>query len=111
MIAVAGLVGWLVGPAVVELLYGQDARPIALVAACAAAGVIAASITQILSQALVAGGSTGELAGAWVGGLVVGLGTMALLERASRRASGGRLPRRRRLFALALATWRILRPR
>ncbi len=82
----------------------------ALVAAFAAAGVIAASITQILSQALVAGGSTGELAGAWVGGLVVGLGTMALWDGPPDvRVAAGFLAGE--VVALTLATWRILRPR
>ena len=80
--SVAGVVGWLVGPAVVEILFGADFRPAALVAALVAAGVMVASATQIMAQALVAAGSTGQLAGAWVGGLAVGILTMFL-------ASGG----------------------
>jgi O-antigen/teichoic acid export membrane protein len=74
--SLAGLVGWLVGPAVVEVLFGADFRPQAAVAALVAAGVIVASATQIMAQALVASGSTGQLAGAWVGGLLAGVGAM-----------------------------------
>lgn len=109
-IVIAGFVGLVVGPGVVGVLYGEEFRPLALVAAFVAAGVIAASITQILSQALVAGGSTGELAGAWVGGLVVGLSTMALWNGTPDvRVAVGFLAGE--VVALALAAWRILRPR
>lgn len=110
LIALAGFVGLVVGPGVVGLLYGEEFRPMALVAAFAAAGMIAASITQILSQALVAGGSTGELAGAWVGGLVVGLGAMTLWSGPPdvRVAAGFFIGE---IVALALAAGRILRTR
>jgi O-antigen/teichoic acid export membrane protein len=74
--SLAGLVGWLVGPALVELLFGPDFRPQAAVAALVAAGVIVASATQIMAQALVASGSTRQLAGAWVGGLLAGVAAM-----------------------------------
>ncbi|CAN5242945.1 hypothetical protein BH18ACT5_BH18ACT5_04440 [soil metagenome] len=107
VIAAAGLVGFVAGPGVVGLLYGSEFRPVALVAACAAAGVIAASITQILSQALVAGGSTGELATAWVGGLVLGVATMAFWNGpADLRVAAGFVVGE--VVALALAAWRIL---
>jgi O-antigen/teichoic acid export membrane protein len=110
VVALAGLVGLVVGPAVVEVLYDAEFRPLAIVAALAAAGVIAASITQILSQALVAGGSTGELASAWVGGLILGLSTMLLWSGPPDvRVAVGFLVGE--IVALALATWRILRTR
>jgi len=76
LVVLGGVVGWTVGPAVVELLFGADFRPETLVAAFVAAGVVAASVTQIMGQALVAAGSTGQLASAWVGGLSIGLATM-----------------------------------
>jgi O-antigen/teichoic acid export membrane protein len=71
-----GLVGWLVGPQVVALLFGADYRPGQMVAALVAAGVMAASTTQVAGQALVASGATGTLAGAWVGGLVAALAVL-----------------------------------
>lgn len=76
--AVAGAAGWVVGPEVVELLFGADFRPEAAIAAVVAAGVIVASTTQIVSQALVAAGSTGQLAGAWIAGLTAGIAAMLL---------------------------------
>jgi O-antigen/teichoic acid export membrane protein len=82
----AAAVGWLIGPAIVGLLFGADFRPEPLVASLVAAGVIVASATQILGQALVATGSTGQLAGAWAGGLGAGLLAMVL-------AGGGVGPR------------------
>ncbi|MCA1734757.1 MAG: hypothetical protein LC739_01160 [Actinobacteria bacterium] len=110
VIVLAGFIGLTVGPAVVEVLYGAEFRPMAMVTALAAAGVITASITQILSQALVAGGSTGELAGAWVGGLIFGLGAMTFWSGTpdTRVAVGFVVGE---VVALALATWRILRTR
>ena len=108
VVAMAGLVGFAVGPKVVELLYGAEFGPVAVVAAMAAAGVIAASITQIISQVLVAGGSTGELAGAWIGGLIAGLVAMALLPGAPDfRVAGGFVIGE--VAALAIASWRITR--
>jgi O-antigen/teichoic acid export membrane protein len=108
LVAVAGLVGWTIGPGVVELLYGEEFRPGAVVAGLVAAGVIAASLTQLLSQSLVASGSIGALASAWVGGLIAGVAAMLV-------SSGG--PDFRvafgfivgELVALGLACWRTIR--
>jgi O-antigen/teichoic acid export membrane protein len=66
-----GLVGWLVGPAVVSVLYGPEYAPSAVVAMMAAAGIMAAAAAQIASQVLVAEGRTRVLGLAWFGGLVV----------------------------------------
>jgi len=70
--ALGGLVGWLVGPEVVGLLYGDEYMPSDLVAMLAAAGVMAAASAQIASQVLVAEGRTARLSWAWLGGLLVG---------------------------------------
>lgn len=64
-----GLVGWLVGPWVVEFLYGASFAPSTIVATLAAAGVMAAAAAQIASQVLVAAGKTKLLGFAWFGGL------------------------------------------
>lgn len=66
-----GLVGWIVGPEVVGLLYGEEYMPTALVAMLAAGGVMAAAAAQIASQILVAEGRTTRLSWAWFGGLLV----------------------------------------
>jgi O-antigen/teichoic acid export membrane protein len=108
LIGLAGIVGFFVGPAVVGLLFGPEFRPVATVAALAAAGVIAGSVTQLMGQALVASGSTGQLASAWVGGLLAGLVTMFLVGGTPdfRVAVGFAVGE---LVALALACWRTLR--
>jgi O-antigen/teichoic acid export membrane protein len=108
LIGLAGVVGFFVGPAVVELLFGSEFRPVATVAALAAAGVIAGSVTQLIGQALVASGSTGQLASAWVGGLLAGLVTMFVVAGAPdfRVAVGFVIGES---VALALACWRTLR--
>jgi O-antigen/teichoic acid export membrane protein len=72
-----GVVGWLIGPAIVSVLFEPDWAPSSLVAAMAAAGVMAAAAAQIASQVLVAEGRTSRLTLAWMSGLVVAL--MALL--------------------------------
>ncbi|MDP3985033.1 MAG: hypothetical protein Q8Q52_08545 [Acidimicrobiia bacterium] len=77
--ALAAVVGWLLGPAVVEVLFGAAFRPLPEVAAMVASGVIVASTTQIMGQALVASGSTGQLASAWVGGLFAGILAMMVV--------------------------------
>lgn len=71
-------VGWLIGPDVVGLLFGDEFRPAASVAMLAAGGVMAASTAQIGGQVLVARARTGALAGAWAVGLVVGVVVMAV---------------------------------
>lgn len=108
LVGLAGLVGFFVGPAVVELLFGAEFRPIATVAALAAAGVIAGSVTQLMGQALVANGSTGQLASAWVGGLCAGLVTIFVVGGTPdfRVAVGFAVGE---LVALSLACWRTLR--
>lgn len=78
-----GVVGWYVGPQVVELLF--DVTPDRFAAAFAAAGVVAASGAQVAGQALVALGGTGRLAIAWVAGLAVAVATMPIIGLAPDR--------------------------
>ena len=72
-VALAGVTGWLVGPGIVELLFGAAFRPDPLVAALAATGVAGAGLAQLLGQLLVADGRTGVLARRWAVGLGVAL--------------------------------------
>jgi O-antigen/teichoic acid export membrane protein len=74
---IGGALGWLIGPQIVEILFGPGFRPSAVVAGLAAAGVMAGSTAQVAGQVLVAEGSTVALAGAWIAGLVTGLVVMA----------------------------------
>jgi O-antigen/teichoic acid export membrane protein len=74
-----GLVGWLVGPEVVSLLYGEEFLPGQTMAMFAAAGVMAAAAAQIASQVLVAEGRTRRLALAWLGGLASAIVALLLL--------------------------------
>lgn len=75
-VGLAWVVGRLVGPAVVELLFSSQFRPSAELAGWAAAGVVAASTAQILGQLLVARAATGRLAIAWGLGLAVAAVTL-----------------------------------
>lgn len=77
MTVAGGLAGWLIGPQIVEILFGPGFRPSAVVAGLAAAGVVAGSTAQVAGQVLVAEGSTVALAGAWIAGLLTGLVVMA----------------------------------
>lgn len=81
--ALGGLVGWLVGQQVVELLF--DVTPDRFAAAFAAAGVVAGSSAQVAGQALVAIGGTGRLAVAWVAGLSVAVLTLPIIGLAPDR--------------------------
>ncbi len=76
-LAIAGaIVGWLVGPEVVGLLYTEEFIPARGVAAMAAGGVMAAAAAQVAGQVLVAEGRTSRLAVAWTAGLVGALVVM-----------------------------------
>ena len=69
LVGLGVLVGWVVGPEVVAILYGDEYAPARLVAALAAGGVTAAATAQITSQVLVAEGRTRLLGYAWTAGL------------------------------------------
>ncbi|HJS72103.1 MAG TPA: hypothetical protein VJ858_05175 [Acidimicrobiia bacterium] len=73
------LVGWVVGPEVVGILYGREYMPTDVVAMFAAAGVMAGAAAQIASQILVAEGRTSRLSWAWLGGLVVAVVVLFLI--------------------------------
>jgi O-antigen/teichoic acid export membrane protein len=74
------LVGWLVGPEVVSLLFIPEFAPSATVAALTAAGMMAAATAQIAGQVLVAEGRTSRLSVAWVAGLVVAIVAIVLFR-------------------------------
>jgi O-antigen/teichoic acid export membrane protein len=79
-LAVLGaVVGWLVGPEVVALLFGEEFAPSSTVAMFTAVGVIAAAAAQISGQVLVAEARTSRLSVAWFGGLLAGVAALLLL--------------------------------
>jgi O-antigen/teichoic acid export membrane protein len=88
--AAGGLVGWVIGPEVVTVLFGEEFAPSATVAMLAAAGVVAAATAQVASQVLVAEGRTTRLSFAWLGGLVVGVVVLIVVggEVGTRVATG-----------------------
>jgi O-antigen/teichoic acid export membrane protein len=79
LVILGGLVGWLIGPEVVALLFGEEFAPSATVAMFAAAGVMAAAAAQIAGQVLVAEARTSRLSLAWFGGLTTGVLALLLL--------------------------------
>jgi len=74
-----GVVGWLVGPDVVSLLFGEEFAPSSRVAMFTAAGVMAAAAAQIAGQVLVAEARTSRLSAAWFGGLFAGVVALLVL--------------------------------
>lgn len=77
LVGLAWWVGNLVGADVVALAFGKGFRPTRELAAWAAAGVVAASVAQVLGQLLVAMAATGRLALAW--GIGLSIATVTLL--------------------------------
>lgn len=87
LILLGTLVGAVIGPEVVALLFGQEFAPAADIAALAAGGVVAAFIAQIGGQILIAQARAARLAAAWTTGvaiaaliLLIGAGDRAELE-------------------------------
>src|SRR5690606_40230817 len=74
--ALGALVGWLVGPEVVALLFGEEFVPARQVAMLAAGGVMAASTAQGGGQVLAARARTAGRAAAWGVGLLVAVAVM-----------------------------------
>ena len=68
---VAAVVGALIGPAIIALLFPDTFRPSGGLAALATAGVVLAAVALFLGQILVARGTTAVLASVWVVALVV----------------------------------------
>ncbi len=77
-VVVFGVTGWILGPTVVDFLYGREFRPSSLLAALGAAGVGAALIALFLNQIYIARGETGRMAIVWVTSLVVAGSVLAL---------------------------------
>lgn len=80
LVGLAWLVGDLIGADVVALAFGEEFRPTRELAAWAAAGVVAASVAQILGQLLVAMAAIGRLALAWGIGLSVATATLLTVD-------------------------------
>ncbi|MEX2322721.1 MAG: hypothetical protein WEA29_02970 [Acidimicrobiia bacterium] len=76
----AGAGAMLVGPWIVQTLYGQEFRPTALLAGLAAAAVVVALAALVATQVLVGRGHTGRLALAWVFGLIMAVITVISLQ-------------------------------
>jgi hypothetical protein len=70
-VIVFGASGWILGPTVVDFLYGGEFRPSPQLAALGAAGVGAALIALFLNQIYIARGETGRMALVWVSSLMV----------------------------------------
>jgi O-antigen/teichoic acid export membrane protein len=64
-VVLAGAVGYKILPPIIELLYGREFRPSALVAALGAAGAVAALAILFVTQILIARGRTRDLALGW----------------------------------------------
>lgn len=70
--------GAVIGPPIIELLFGPAFRPSATVAGLAVAGCALAAASIFLDQVLIALGATGKLAAAWTLALGVAAATLAL---------------------------------
>lgn len=77
------LAGWLIGPEVVALTYGEAYEPARTVAMLVAAGVVAATTAQVASQVLVAEGRTMRLGQSWGAGLLTAAVVAVLVGGAS----------------------------
>jgi O-antigen/teichoic acid export membrane protein len=103
-----GIVGALLGPEVVELLFGSEFRPDAGLAALAAAGVVLAATALLLGQLLIARGTTAILGALWIGALVVATLVVIVVDgTASQRVGWGFLAGE--LAALAATMWFVAR--
>lgn len=88
--AIAFVVGNALGPDIVEIFLGAEFRPQADVAAFAAAGVVLATASLFVQQALIAMRATVPLAVVWIVGVSVAIVVIALAGGTpSERVAGG----------------------
>jgi len=77
--AAAGLAGYVVLPPIIQILYGSEFRPSALVGGLGAAGAVAALATVFVTQILIARGKTRDLAAGWLVGAVIAALVLAVV--------------------------------
>ena len=75
---IAGILGWLLGPWVVEVAFGSDFAPSRLTAAAVSFGVVFAGGGLFVGQILVARGQPVRLAIAWLSGLLAAVTAVLL---------------------------------
>lgn len=73
---IAALLGWYLGPWVVDVAFGADFVPTRLAAAAISFGVVFAGGGLFVGQILVARGEPARLALAWLGGLLAAVATL-----------------------------------
>jgi len=78
-VLLAGVTGWLAGPSVVSLLYGDAFRPEPLVAALAATGVAGAALRDEQLAEELRERRTASLARRWAVGLVVAIAVLLVV--------------------------------
>ncbi len=78
----AAILGMLIGPEIVAILFGEGFEPSAAFAGLAAAGVCLGGAAMFLGQILVARGDTARLALSWILALVAAALALGLSERA-----------------------------
>jgi O-antigen/teichoic acid export membrane protein len=69
--AIAGVGSYFILPTLIEMLYGAEFRPTALVAGLGGAGAVAALAILFISQILIARGRTRDIAVSWLAAAVV----------------------------------------
>lgn len=74
----AGALGWLLGPWAVQIAFGAEYVISSLACAVIGVGVALAGAALFVGQVLIAEGKTGQLALAWIGGVVAALGTLLI---------------------------------
>jgi lipopolysaccharide/colanic/teichoic acid biosynthesis glycosyltransferase len=77
---VAGLLGWLLGPWVIEVAFGGEFVSSRLDAAVISVGVVFAGVGLFVGQILVARGDSARLGLAWLGGLAAAMAAIAMTE-------------------------------
>jgi O-antigen/teichoic acid export membrane protein len=107
--AAAGALGWVLGPPIVALLFGEAFRPSSLLAALAAAVAVLAVGGLGVNQILIALGREAELPLPWIGGVLAATVLVVLLPVP---ASDAVIVACTAGMALALLTlaWRALQP-